>query len=117
MKEIKKVDEIIRRPEQKKALKEIRKRLLNIFDIKELKIFGSAVRSESDEESDIDLFILTKKALSRFERHKITDVVFEINLLHSTNFSTLVIDIDSWEKGPVSVLPLHDEILENGVSV
>ena len=111
------VNEIILKSEEIAALKDIKKSLFDIFDIEELKLFGSRARSESDEESDIDLFILTKKHLSRFERHKVTDVVFSINLHYGTNFSTTVIDIGSWEKGPVSALSLHDEIIKNGISL
>jgi len=117
MLKIEKVNEIIQKSEEIEALREIKKRLLDIFDIEELKLFGSVARVESDEESDIDLFILTKKHLSRIERHKITDVVFSINLHYGTNFSTTVIDVGSWEKGPVSALSLHDEIIKNGISL
>jgi hypothetical protein len=34
-----------------------------------------------------------------------------------TNFSTLVVDLDTWETGIISVLPLREEILRDGVSV
>jgi hypothetical protein len=53
-------------------------------------------RGEADEESDSDLLVTLTK-LTRFERHEITDSVFEINLKYDTNFSTLVIDNESWK--------------------
>ena len=78
-------------------------------------LFGSVARNEFDDESDIDLLVLTDRPLARFERHQITDIVFEINLQYRTNFSTLVLDRGSWQAGPISVLPLRDEIAKDGI--
>ena len=102
---------------QYKALEELRRRLFHMFDIESLILFGSTARGEADEESDCDLLIVTANPLTRTERHEITDMVFEINLLHDTNFSTLVVDHDSWETGTFSVLPLREEITKNGIKL
>ena len=80
-------------------------------------LYGSAARQEADQESDIDLLIVTELPLPRQVRHQITDIVFEINLRFDTNISTLVVDRKSWESGLFSVLPLHDEIIREGVAV
>ncbi|MBI4574447.1 MAG: nucleotidyltransferase domain-containing protein [candidate division NC10 bacterium] len=80
-------------------------------------LFGSAARGEADEESDLDLLILTKKPVTRPTRHQITDLIFDVNLRYGTNFSSLVVDRDNWERGVVSVLPIHEEILRDGVAV
>lgn len=100
---------------QSKALKILKNRLLDEFNIEEMILYGSVVRSEADNESDADLLILTNQPMSRFERHKITDVVFEVNLTYGTNFSSLVIDRALWESGPVSILPIHEEIQRDGI--
>lgn len=100
---------------QHKALDELCSRLTIEFPVEEVILFGSVVRGEADEESDIDLLVVTSQALKRMARHEITDVVFEVNLRYGTNFSTLVVDRASWEEGVVSVLPLKDEILREGI--
>jgi predicted nucleotidyltransferase len=110
-------DHAILTPTQQQALDELRRRLLGSFDIEAMNIFGSVMRGEADEESDIDLLIITARPLQRPLRHQITDIVFEINLRYGTNFSTLVVDRASWETGMLSVLPLHDEIVREGVAV
>ncbi|MFH1148794.1 MAG: nucleotidyltransferase domain-containing protein [Pseudomonadota bacterium] len=98
------------------ALNALRKRLFTeLRDIDELILYGSVARGESDGESDIDLLVITRRDFSRVERHRITDLVFDINLLYGTNFSTLVVDRRSWETGLFTVLPLHDEIIRDGI--
>jgi predicted nucleotidyltransferase len=109
------VKEIPITPRQAEALSEIKRRLLERFDIKTLVLYGSAARGQADEESDVDLLVVTSEPLTRFARHEITDIVFEVNLRYDTNFSTLVVDLKSWETGIISVLPLRDEILRDGI--
>ncbi len=107
---------------QKRALEELKQRLNSQFDyIEHLILYGSAVRGESDDESDdesdIDLLVITTQPLSRLRRHDITDIVFEVNLKHGTNISTMVVDLASWEKGAVSVLPIKKAITRDGIAI
>ena len=44
-----------------------------------------------------------------------TDIVFDVNLQFGTNLSTLVVDQESWEAGIISVLPLRNEIIRDGI--
>jgi len=111
---MKTIDQIKLSGKQKEALKEIRKQLVNLFDIVSITIYGSVSRGDADTESDIDLLIITKSQIERTKRHKITDIVFEVNLKYDTNFSTLVLDKRNWD-GVYSVLPLKEEILRDGV--
>jgi predicted nucleotidyltransferase len=113
---VKQLDDVALSPKQRQALKELQKRLLDQFDIEALILYGSVARGEADEESDVDLLVVTPQPLSsRSARHAITDVVFEVNLHHGTNFSTLVVDRDAWEAGVFTVLQLRDEILRDGI--
>ena len=112
---MKQIEDLSISSEQIQALKDIKRRLYDEFKIEELVLYGSVARNQPDDESDIDLLVLTTKPLTRFERHQITDIVFEINLQYGTNFSTLVLDRGSWQAGPISVLPLRDEIFKDGI--
>jgi uncharacterized protein len=97
------------------ALEDIKTRINEIFEIENISIYGSIARGDDDNESDIDLLILTTNKLSRKLRHRITDIVFEVNIDYETNFSTFVVDIDAWENGVYSVLPIYNEIEREGV--
>ena len=111
------IDNIPITAKQFEALGEIKRRLLERFDIKAFILYGSVARGQADEESDVDLLVVTSQPLTRFERHEITNVVFEVNLQYDTNFSTLVVDHKSWETGIISVLPVRDEIIRDGIQV
>lgn len=100
---------------QLKELRKIKKQIMQHFQMENIIIFGSAARGELDEESDIDLLILTKNPVDRMSRHLITDIVFPVNLECGTNFSTLVTDVGNWQEGMISVLPIKEEIMRDGV--
>lgn len=102
---------------QKDALEKLRSILFADFPVNKIIIYGSAARNELSSESDIDLLIITGNPINREERHKITDMVFEINLEFGTNYSTLVVDEDSWDNGLYSVLPLKEEITNEGIVI
>ncbi|MEK6566566.1 MAG: nucleotidyltransferase domain-containing protein [Bacteroidota bacterium] len=102
-------------PSQLKALDELKQRLANSFGIVEITLFGSVPRGEADNESDLDVLLVTLSPLHRSTRHQITDIVCEINLQFDTNLSTLVVDEASWQSGLFSILPIHAEILNDGV--
>ena len=113
--DMKRLDDISLSSNQLQALDEVRRRLFHNFDVEAILLYGSVARGEADEESDLDLLVLTTRPLTRTARHRITDAVFEVNLHRGTNFSTLVVDRSAWEAGPVSVLPIRDEILKDGI--
>ena len=100
---------------QDAALKDLQALLQERFTVKGLMLYGSSVRGMADEESDLDLLVLTDRPFSRERRHEITDLAFDVNLKHGTNISTLVVDRQSWESGPYSIVPIHDEILKTGI--
>jgi predicted nucleotidyltransferase len=110
-----KIDYVNLTPDQRQALDELRRRLLESFEVEALIVYGSVARGEADEESDLDLLVVTPQSLTRPIRHEITNLVFEVNLRYGTNISTLVIDRHSWEAGMISVLPLREEILKDGI--
>jgi uncharacterized protein len=67
-------------PVQSEVLKEIKRQLLARFETTAFLPYGSAARGQTDEESDLDLLGVTSLPLTRFERHEITNIVFDVNL-------------------------------------
>lgn len=103
---------------ERQALADLRARLFTQLGfVKEVILFGSAARGTADAESDIDLLVLTSYPLTYSERHQITHLLTEINLIYETNFSSVVLDKAEWEDGITSILPIKGEIERDGLVV
>ena len=103
---------------ERQALADLRARLFaELGFVAEVILFGSAARGTADAESDIDLLVLTTYALDNWTRHDISDIIADINSEYETNFSSLVIDQESWRNGLISVLPIKTEISRDGIPV
>ena len=97
------------------ALQAAQQRITAEFAVDRIVLFGSVVRGEEDEESDVDLLIVLKDPPSHQVRDRITGVILDINLAFDTNFSELIVDRQTWDYGLPSVLPIHQTIEEEGV--
>jgi len=106
---MKKIDNIKIFGINSKALTELKERVSEKVPVRHYILYGSYSRGEYDNESDIDLLVLTERPISNKERNSISDVVFEVNLLYNTNFSTTTAEINEWENGILSVLPFYDQ--------
>jgi predicted nucleotidyltransferase len=97
------------------AIREASKVLREQFSATKVILFGSKARGDDDEESDIDLLILTSRPVSWDERKAINEALFDIELEHGVVISTLIATLSEWNEGVFPVLPIHQEISEHGV--
>ena len=85
--------------------------------VDEVILFGSKARGDDDPESDIDLLVLTRRTLTRAERHRIIDALFPIQIAYDIVLSPVFISSNEWRSGLVSALPIRSEVNEQGVRV
>ncbi|MFW6238217.1 MAG: nucleotidyltransferase domain-containing protein [Halanaerobiales bacterium] len=104
------------KPQQEQALTELKNKIKKKYEIEEILIFGSVARNEADQESDLDVLVLTKDKLSHEQKHVIYGITTEINLEYGTNISILLIQKSSWENGLYSILAIKEEVERDGVS-
>lgn len=97
------------------ALTAARERIAAEFQVDRIVLFGSVARGDADEESDVDLLILLKEQASLETRDRITSLILDINLEYGTNLSELIVDLETWNHGIPSVLPIHKTIEEQGI--
>ena len=97
------------------TLEVMRDRLTAGFDIDRIILFGSAVWGQSDGESDVDILIVLKDRFDIETENRISQVIFDINLMHETNLSELIVDRQTWDRGLASAMPIHDEIEQRGI--
>ncbi len=99
------------------AIREATRILKERFSVKEVILFGSKARGDGDQESDIDLLLLTAKPLHWKERHEIVDALFEVEIKHDVVISIIVNTFHDWNEGICTVLPIHEEINREGVAM
>ena len=81
------------------------------------KLFGSKVSGTFDEESDLDLLIMLPCPVTNEIRRQIVHKVSDINFAYGTNISALIVSEDDWQNSPLSLLPIHAFVEEEGVSL
>ena len=113
---MKTIAEIRLHPRDRAAIDDAVDLLRRRFPVEDVILFGSKARGDDDSESDIDLLVLTTRHLSRSERHAVTDALFPLQLRHDVVLSVLILSAEEWNEGIVSVLPIHDEIIGQGVA-
>lgn len=87
------------------------------FVVDRIILFGSAAKGQADEESDVDILIVLRDIPSHRIRNRISSIILDINLEYDTNLSGLVVDKKSWDDGPLSVLPIHEEVEREGILI
>ena len=110
------IEDIQLQPRDRQAIHEAADLLRHRFPVDQIILFGSKARGDDDAESDIDLLVLTSRSLSRPERHAMTDALFPVQLRHDVVLSVLILPTREWSAGVVSVLPIHDEIVDQGAA-
>ena len=65
---------------EKKALAELKEKLTEKYPDAEIILFGSKVRGDDEEYSDIDVLLLLDREVDNKLRSKITDITYDIEL-------------------------------------
>lgn len=108
--------ELVLKPPDRAAIEEASRLLRERFPVEEVILFGSKARGDDDDESDIDLLVLTSRDLSRRERHEIVRALFPLQLAHDVVLSPLIVAASEWRDGLLSVHPIRSEVDEQGVA-
>lgn len=103
--------------EQREAVLTAKNQLTRQFAVERVVVFGSVARGEDDEDSDLDLLVVTREVMTHQERNAVSDIVFEANYTYGTNLSVVVVDVLTWERGLYALGPLHSEVQRDGVVV
>jgi len=110
---MKTMDDLSLRDNEKKAINEATKMLKERFPVKEVILFGSKARGDSDEESDIDLLLVTKRSIHWKERQAIIHALFDLGMKHDVIFSILDTTESEFDKGIFTAFPIYQEIINS----
>ena len=101
---------------EEKALRELREELFAKYPIINLRLYGSKVRGEGREDSDLDVMIEIPKYDWAMVA-EIDEVIYRINLKYDVFISALVFGKDELEEGPMSEAPIYKVIQREGISI
>jgi predicted nucleotidyltransferase len=102
---------------EKLALDEVLAVLRTDWPLVKFKLFGSKVSGTFDAESDLDILVMLPCPVTNDIRRQIVHNVSDINFAFGTNISALIVSEEEWQKAPLSLLPIHAFIEEEGVSL
>ena len=104
--------------EQKKyeLAKMLKQELSSVVHLVDFKVFGSMVRGDEDEYSDMDVF-LEVESISKEVKKKIFDIVWEVGFEHLIFISPLIFTRDEIEKSPLKLSPVVKNIMNEGLTI
>jgi uncharacterized protein len=102
---------------ERKALQELKERLLKTYPGVEIILYGSKARGDFDKESDIDLLILVEPAVTSRLEEEITHITFDIELNYDVVFGKIVESKNFWNSHLAKAMPLHWNIEKEGVHI
>ncbi len=100
---------------EKQALKELKEKIKEKFTDAEIILYGSKVRGDFDEESDIDLLILIDGEVNSKVEEEISKIAYEIELEYDVIFGKIVESKNFWNSNLAKAMPLHQNIDKESV--
>lgn len=94
----------------------LKRRLAEIGQPIDFRVFGSRARGNATWESDLDIFI-ELEAASPTTRRRIEDLAWEVGFAVDVVISPFVVTREQLEVGPVGASPLVREIMSEGVAL
>ena len=104
------------RENETNALQELKEKILVRFPDAEIILYGSKVRGDSDEESDIDLLILVESLINT-KLEEIFHLSYQIELKYEVVFGEIVENKDFWNTPLANAMPLYQNIDREGVHI
>ncbi|MGD9373417.1 MAG: nucleotidyltransferase domain-containing protein [Desulfobacterales bacterium] len=101
--------------EDRKILKEFTDRVHERFPDARVWAFGSRARGDATWESDFDLFIVLSELDRKIDRW-LRDTAWEVGFKNERVITTVLIDKEQFEHGPMSESTIVNNILREGIS-
>jgi predicted nucleotidyltransferase len=101
--------------EDRKILNKFSARVHERFSDARIWAFGSRARGEATWDSDFDVFVVLSKVDQKADRW-IRDIAWEIGFENDRVITTVLIDKEQFENGPMSESTIVANVLREGIS-
>jgi len=99
-----------------KIARELKRRLEESVGLVDFRVFGSRVRGDEDEYSDMDVFIEVE-SINKVLKELILDTVWEVGFKNFIVISPLIFTRDEIERSALRSSPIVRNIVAEGVSL
>ena len=96
----------------KKIAEELKRRIIEKYKLQDIRIFGSSVRGEQREDSDIDIFVHLDHSNRQIEED-LFDISYDIELEYDCLIDLIIVD-EKDIKGKIGSAPIYENILSEG---
>lgn len=103
--------------DERRAIKAAATMLKTRFSAKEVILFGSKARGDSDPHSDIDLLLISPNPLHWKEEKAVVEALFDAGMENDVIFSPLFTSSNEWEGGIFKQFLIYQEIIKDGAIV
>jgi predicted nucleotidyltransferase len=114
---MKSLEQLNLKKNDKKALQELKQRLLERFPDLEITIYGSRARGDYEQFSDIDLLILLDLEVNTPLEDEIIGLAYDIELKYDVVFGLLIESKSFWNSPLANAMPIHWNIDREGITV
>jgi len=97
------------------ALKKFKNKVLREFPDARFTLFGSKIRSQDDDFSDIDVLIILKKKVTTDLEKRIFGVGFEVGLEFGVVFGIVVEENKFWNSALAKAMPFYQNVAKEGL--
>lgn len=99
------------------AIYKLKEKLLDKFPYVQVILYGSKIRGNDEEFSDIDILILLDKRVDSKLEKQIVDIAYDIELEFDVIFGIMIESKDFWGSSLAKIMPLHQNIDKEGVFI
>jgi predicted nucleotidyltransferase len=103
-------------PRDKMIAEELKKKLSESVTLIDFKIFGSRARGDSEEYSDMDVF-LEVESIDKELKEKISDIIWEVGFNNFLTISFLIFTREEVENSPLRASPILKNINAEGIRI
>ncbi len=100
---------------ERQALRKLKEKIKERFAEAKIILYGSKVRGDFDEESDIDILVLIDEDVNNQIEEEILKIVYEIELEYGVVFGKIIESKSFWNSELAKAMPLHQNIDKEGI--